>query len=112
MMPIEQEVRVFARSDGSEPFTDWLRELRDGEARNRIRQRIARLRLGNFGDTRSVGDGVHELRIHSGPGYRLYFGRERDVLVILLCGGDKGSQDRDVDRAKEYWREHRSRSHA
>ena len=64
-----------------------------------IRQRIARLRLGNFGDTRPVGDGVHELRIHFGPGFRVYFGREGDAVVILLCGGDKGSQRRDIAKA-------------
>jgi putative addiction module killer protein len=110
-MPIEQEVRVYARSDGSEPFTEWLRGLRDGTSRNRIRQRIARLRLGNFGDVTPVGDGVQELRIHFGPGFRVYFGREGDALVILLCGGDKGTQDRDIARAKDYWRDHRSRSH-
>ena len=109
-MPTEQEVRVYARSDGSEPFTQWLRGLRDGATRNRIRQRIARIRLSNFGDTRPVGDGVQELRIHFGPGYRVYFGREGDALVILLCGGDKGSQDRDIERAREYWRDHRRRS--
>jgi putative addiction module killer protein len=110
-MPTEQEVRIYARSDGSEPFTEWLRGLRDGTTRNRIRQRIARLRLGNFGDTRSVGDGVLELRIHFGPGFRVYFGREGASVVILLCGGDKSSQERDIDRAMEYWRDHRSRSH-
>ena len=110
-MPTEQEVRIYARSDGSEPFTEWLRGLRDGTTRNRIRQRIARLRLGNFGDTRSVGDGVLELRIHFGPGFRVYFGREGASVVILLCGGDKSSQERDIDRAMAYWRDHRSRSH-
>jgi putative addiction module killer protein len=107
-MPIEQEVHVYTCSDGSEPFTQWLRGLRDGTTRNRIRQRIARVRLGNFGDTRSVGDGVYELRIHFGPGYRVYFGRCGDEVVILLCGGDKGSQDRDIERAREYWRDYRS----
>ena len=74
-MPNEQEVRVYARSDGRAPFAHWLRGLRDGQTRNRIRQRIARVRLGNFGDTRSVGEGVHELRIQFGPGFRVYFGR-------------------------------------
>ena len=108
-MPTEQEVRVYTRS-GSEPFTQWLRGLRDGRTRNRIRQRIARIRVGNFGDARAVGAGVQELRIHFGPGYRVYFGREGDALVILLCGGDKGSQERDIERAQEYWRDHRSRS--
>ncbi len=74
-MPNEQEVRVYARSDGSEPFTQWLRGLRDGATRNRIRQRVARVRLGNFGDARSVGEGVQELRMSFGPGFRVYFGR-------------------------------------
>jgi putative addiction module killer protein len=110
-MPTEQDVRVYAGSDGSEPFTDWLRGLRDGSGRNRIRERLARVRLGNFGDARSVGNGVHELRIHTGPGYRIYFGREGDTVVILLCGGDKSSQARDIDRARSYWRDYRSQSH-
>ena len=110
-MPNEQEVRVYARSDGSEPFTQWIRGLRDGATRNRIRQRIARVRLGNFGDTRSVGEGVQELRIPFGPGYRVYFGREGDAAVILLCGGDKSTQTRDIERARDYWRDHRSRAH-
>ena len=109
-MPIQQEVRIYAHADGGEPFTQWLRGLRDGATRNRIRQRIARIRLGNFGDARSVGDGVVELRIHFDPGYRVYFGRDGGEVVILLCGGDKGSQDRDIERAKEYWRDHRSQS--
>jgi putative addiction module killer protein len=108
-MPTEREVRVYARPDGSEPFTQWLRKLRDGANRNRIRQRIARVRLGNFGDARSVGDGVHELRIHAGPGYRVYVGREGGAVVILLCGGDKGSQERDIERAQDYWRDFMSR---
>ena len=101
-------VRVHVRADGREPFPEWLRGLRDGSARNRIRQRIARVRLGNFGDTRSVGDGIHELRIDTGPGYPVYFGREGDATVILLCGGDKSTQSRDMARARGYWRDHRS----
>jgi putative addiction module killer protein len=109
-MPTEQQVRIYARSDGTEPFTEWLRGIRDGTTRHRIRQRIARVRLGNFGDARPVGEGVQELRIHTGPGYRVYFGREGEAVVILLCGGDKGSQDRDIERAQEHWRDHRSRS--
>ena len=110
-MPNGQEVRVYTRSDGSEPFTQWLRGLRDGTSRNRIRQRVARVRLGNFGDARSVGEGVQELRIPFGPGFRVYFGREGDSVVILLCGGDKSTQARDIERAQDYWLDHRSRSH-
>lgn len=109
-MPIEHEIRIYARPDGTEPYTLWETELRDRTARARIRARIGRLRLGNFGDTKRVGE-VFELRIHAGPGYRIYFGREGDAIVILLCGGDKGSQDRDIERAQAYWRDHRSREH-
>lgn len=81
-------------------FFTWVRKLRDPEARARIASRIDRLSLGNFGDTRSVGDEVSELRLHYGPGYRLYFTRRGSVVVILLCGGDKSSQDRDIAKAK------------
>ncbi len=110
-MPTEQEVRIYARPDGSEPFAEWLRGLRDKAGRNRVRQRINRLRTGHFGDVRSVGDRVQELRIHTGPGYRVYFGREGDAVVILLCGGDKGTQTRDIERARDHWRDYRSRTH-
>ena len=110
-MPNEQEVLVYSRSDGSEPFVDWLRALRDATARTQIRQRIGRVRLGTCGDARSLGDGLFELRVHLGPGYRVYFGREDDRIVILLSGGDKGSQNRDIERAKRYWQDQRSRSH-
>jgi len=70
-------------------------------------RRIARLREGNFGDAKPIGEGVHELRVHHGPGYRIYFGRQGRAVVILLCGGDKQTQPRDIARAKRYWRAHR-----
>lgn len=69
--------------------------------------RIDRLRLGNFGDCKSVGNGVYELRIRAGPGFRVYFGLERQKLVILLCGGDKSTQKKDIATAIEYWKEHK-----
>ena len=81
-------------------FARWLTSLRDDVAVKRIKQRIARLQIGLFGDARSVGEGLGELRVDHGPGYRVYFTRRGEVLVILLCGGDKGSQARDIDRAK------------
>lgn len=86
-------------------FRTWLGGLRDGRAKARVAERLRRLTLGSFGDTKSVGDGVSELRIDYGPGYRVYYTRRGQVVVILLCGGDKGSQDRDVRRAKELARE-------
>lgn len=108
-MPTEVEVRIYALPDGSEPYTRWEAALKDGQARARIRARIGRLRLGNFGDAKRVGE-VFELRVHAGPGYRIYYGREGDAVVVLLCGGDKASQARDIERAEGYWRDYRSRN--
>ncbi|MFA5988340.1 MAG: type II toxin-antitoxin system RelE/ParE family toxin [Sphingomonas sp.] len=82
-------------------FADWLDGLRDAVAVKRIKQRLARVQIGLFGDAKSVGEGVSELRVDHGPGYRVYFARRGDVVVILLCGGDKGSQKRDIARAKD-----------
>lgn len=82
-------------------FTRWLGRQRDRTAERSIRKRIARMRLGNFGDIRPVGGQVSELRVNVGQGYRVYFVRLRDVIVVLLCGGDKSTQTRDIARAKE-----------
>lgn len=80
-------------------FADWFAALRDRAARARITVRIRRLSLGNPGDVKPVGSGVSEMRIDYGPGYRVYFVARGSVLVILLCGGDKRTQDRDIERA-------------
>lgn len=85
------ELREYITEDGRNPFREWLEGLRDREARARIRVRLNRIRLGNFGDVKSVGRGVHELRLSHGPGYRIYFGRREEMVVILLQGGDKAS---------------------
>ena len=82
-------------------FIDWLVNLRDVQARARIAKRLDRLVDGNFGDVRSVGGGVSELRFTFGPGYRVYFTVRNRQVVILLCGGDKSSQDRDIKAAKQ-----------
>ena len=82
-------------------FADWFAGLRDRQARARITARIRRLSLGNPGDVKPVGSGVSEMRIDHGPGYRVYFVRRGETVFILLCGGDKGSQDRDIERAIE-----------
>ena len=107
MTTSETEVRVYTTPDGRCPLDDWLQALRDVRARARVRARIARLRAGNFGDSKPVGEGVHELRVHYGPGYRIYFGRQGRAVVILLCAGDKAAQRRDIARAKRFWREHK-----
>ena len=86
-------------------FSDWLVGLRDTRAKAEIARRIRRLALGNPGDVKPVGEGVSELRISYGPGFRVYFVQQGPVLVILLCGGDKGSQQRDIRRAKDLAKE-------
>ena len=83
----------------TEIFARWLANLRDGRARARINTRIRRLSIGNPGDTRSVGGGVSELRIDYGPGYRVYFVRRSEALVVLVSGGDKRTQDHDIAMA-------------
>jgi putative addiction module killer protein len=85
----------------SAEFGRWLKGLRDANAYARIVQRIRRLERGNPGDVKSIGGGLHELRIDYGPGYRVYFIYEGSAVVILLCGGDKGTQGRDIKRARD-----------
>jgi len=105
----EQEVRYYVLRDTQCPYLKWFEKLRDQRAQRRIDARLARVRTGLFGDTKGVGDGVHELRIDYGPGYRLYFGRDGDQVIILLCGGDKSTQDKDIANAKEYWADYKAR---
>ena len=101
-----RRVVAYVAADGSTPFADWLRQLTDRKARNSIRVRIARLRLGNLGDHKSVGRGVLELRVDIGPGYRVYIGQDGSRLVPLLCGGTKRTQAADIKKAREYWADH------
>ena len=85
----------------TEVYARWFGRLRDRQARVRIDSRIRRMSLGNFGDVRPVGEGVSEIRIDYGPGYRVYYTQRGQALVVLLAGGDKDSQDRDIQRALE-----------
>ncbi|MBC8509809.1 MAG: type II toxin-antitoxin system RelE/ParE family toxin [Anaerolineales bacterium] len=93
----------YLTESGRNPFRKWLEGLRDRQARAKIRVRLNRIRLGNFGDCKSVGRGVSELRISYGPGYRVYFGRKGNLVVILLYGGNKKTQSKDIALAQEYW---------
>ena len=88
-------------------FDDWLRRLRDRRATGRITSRILRAEGGNLGDVKAVGEGVSEMRIDHGPGYRLYYIRKEDTITVLLCGGDKSTQTRDIEEAKRLAREWR-----
>ena len=99
-------VIVYIDENGNEPYTDWLRSLRDQKTQERIKVRIRRLESGLYGDCEPVGEGVSELRMFFGPGYRVYFGEDAENIVVLLSGGDKSSQKRDIKTAKEYWKEY------
>lgn len=96
------EIVRYRAESGKHPFDDWLRSLRDKTAQARILARIRHIEDGNFGDCAPVGEVVLELRIHVGAGYRTYIGRHGSTMVILLCGGDKSTQQRDIERAKDY----------
>jgi putative addiction module killer protein len=102
----EKQIMVYADRDGIEPFSEWIERLRDVVGRKRIFARIDRLAQGNYGDCESVGEGVSELRMFFGPGYRVYFGERDNELVVLLCGGDKSSQTQDIKNAKGCWKEY------
>jgi len=97
------ELLRYQRDNGREPFTEWLNTVRDKVIQARIRERLRRVETGNFGDCEPVGEGVIELRIHVGAGYRVYFGRYGSALILLLSGGDKRSQSDDIRRAHEHW---------
>ena len=99
-------VIVYANADGNEPFTQWLHSLKDRRGRQRIESRLLRLEQGNYGDCKGVGQGVFELRMFFGPGYRVYFGEDGDKIVVLLSGGDKSSQSKDIKQAQTYWQDY------
>ena len=102
-----RELQFYRTSNGRVPFTEWFESIRDQKTLTRIRRRLVRLEEGNLGDYRSVGEGVFELRFHFGAGYRIYFGIDRDRVILVLCGGDKSSQQRDIEHPKTYWLEYK-----
>ncbi|MEB3337024.1 MAG: type II toxin-antitoxin system RelE/ParE family toxin [Leptolyngbyaceae bacterium] len=97
------EVEVYTTQEGKQPFTDWINSLKDTQGANKILLRIRRIQLGNLGDYKFITEGVFELRIKFGPGYRVYFGKVADRIILLLCGGDKSSQTSDIQQALQYW---------
>lgn len=104
------EVRHYLTPDGRDLIADWLRRLRDIQAKAAIIRRLNRLEQGNFGDFKPLRDGVHELRIDVGPGYRVYYARSGQTVMLLLCGGDKRSQGADIARACACWRDWQDRA--
>ncbi len=99
----------YRQTNDDEPLSDWLGSIRDKIAQARIRIRLRQVEAGNFGDCESVGEGVSELRVHVGAGYRVYFGRHGQTVVVLLCGGDKRTQTNDIKRAKLFWADWKGR---
>ena len=100
----------YQTASGKRPFVEWLASLNDTQARGKIQARLARVAVGNFGDVETVGEGVLELRVDWGPGYRVYFARPGRTIVLLLCGGDKSTQQKDIDRAKDCFKDYRARA--
>ena len=95
-------VREYLSAEGRNPFREWLRSLTKAVGA-RIQLRVQRFELGNLGDHKNVGEGVWEARVMFGPGYRIYFGIVGDEIILLLAGGDKKSQERDIAKARGYW---------
>lgn len=104
-----REIQIYATPDGKYPFLEWLESLRDINARAKIRTRLDRVEAGNLGDYKPVGNGVCELRIDYGPGYRVYFGQVGTTIILLLCGGDKSTQEKDILQAIKYWTDYGNR---
>jgi putative addiction module killer protein len=105
----QRTIEIYEQVDGKQPYESWLSELKDPMSRARIRSRIDKVETGNFGDFRSVGDGVSELRFTFGAGFRIYYGLKGETIVILLIGGDKSSQEKDIEKAKEFWADYKER---
>jgi len=105
-MDEKYQIELYQRQNGTVPFRDWLHSLRDLQAVARIRARLTRIRAGNFGQARALGGGVSELKIDHGPGYRVYYAMSGRTVVLLLIGGDKSTQKRDIETATDYWREY------
>ena len=107
-----RELIIYETEQGEAPFSEWLDSLRDRLARARIKKRLDRVELGNLGDYKAVGEGVYELRIDYGPGYRIYYGNVDLTIILLLCGGDKDTQERDISLAQQFWNDFKQREDA
>ncbi|CAC5344996.1 MULTISPECIES: type II toxin-antitoxin system RelE/ParE family toxin [Planktothrix] len=107
-----RQVQNYLATNGKSPFEDWLNSLRDSKGKAIIKSRLKRVVQGNLGDYRSVGEGVYELRIQFGSGYRIYFCQFGVTIILLLCGGDKSTQEEDIRTAKTYWEDYRRRFNA
>ena len=106
MEAVPREIFVFETRDGRVPFREWMNLVKGQPVYEKVVARLERIEEGNFGEHRSVGEGVSELVINFGPGYRVYYGLDGADIVILLVGGSKATQQKDIDAAKQYWRQY------
>ncbi len=104
-----EHIRYYMTPAGKEPFVEWVNDLKDSSVQSRIERRLERILLGNYGDCEPVGGGIFELKLHFCPGYRIYFAEQNETIIVLLCGGDKSSQRKDIKKAKIYWQEFKGR---
>ena len=103
------EIEVYETRSGKRPFDVWLKKIKETYTRARIYSRLERLQLNNFGDCKALGDEIYELKIHCGAGIRVYYSKIKNKIVLLLCGGDKRSQKKDIKKAKRYLKDYKIR---
>ena len=110
--PVKQrKARLYLTSSGSTPYLEWIKGLKNKAVKAIIATRIQRAEHGNFGDSKGLGEGLQELRIKFGPGFRVHFGvDENNEIIIVLIGGDKSSQDKDIEKAQKYWADYKERT--
>lgn len=106
---MKKQILFYRTSEGKEPFSNWFQTLKDKKLRAQIKNRLERVAVGNYGDYKSIGDGIYELRIHYGAGYRLYFVEKNKMIILFLMGGIKKNQVKDIQKAKAYWIDFRER---
>jgi putative addiction module killer protein len=109
MPDMRNTINEYTDENGKSPYAQWLGRLRDAKTKAKVIMQVDKMELGLFGDVEPIGDGLSELRIHYGPGYRVYFGKEGKQVYLLLCGGDKSTQSKDIKKAKTYWQDHKRR---
>jgi len=107
---VPKELVVYKTNSGKEPFNDWVNKL-TLVYKSRIKRLVVRLQHNNFNDYKFLRCGIYELRCHFGSGYRVYFGKEAEKIIILLCGGDKSTQTKDIEKAIKYWQDYKETKH-
>lgn len=100
------EIKIYTTESGKQPFIEWLEALKNKDDRYRIKERLDRVALGNLGDWKSITGDLCEFRCHFSSWFRIYFGWDKDEIILLLCGGNKSSQSSDIKKAKQYWEDY------